>query len=181
MLEFIGHVSTEGGPLLIADRTTLSGWTGVEGGDYERLCDALVASEPRALAVGLAGSAALAWNVPTGTAEAWRTSPSSVLLTRPWVDQEEDARRLAQPPMNGGEPLGRVSIPSGWLVVLWAPEPGSDVLAVEPRDGLSLELSVGCAALVIEMPPGEYECHGDEVDIGTASAWRCHLTPVASG
>lgn len=174
----LGNVSTEGGPLLLADRAALANWSGVEGDDYDRLCDALLISQPRALSVDLAGAAALAWNVPTGTADVWRTGPASVLLARAWVNEDEELAQLAEPPMDSSELLGTVSIPSGWLVVLWATEPGNGVLAVEPQDGLSVDLSVGGAALVIQVPPGDYECRGDEVEVGNASAIRCLITPV---
>jgi hypothetical protein len=42
-LEEIGHVSGEGGPLLLADLITVTSWRGVEEGgkDYERACDLL--------------------------------------------------------------------------------------------------------------------------------------------
>ena len=74
--------------------------------------------------------------------------PGSALLARTWVDEDDDVARLAEPPMDNGESLGTVRITSGWLVVLWAPEPGRDVLlALEPEDGLSVDLSVGGAAL----------------------------------
>ena len=174
----LGDVSTEGGPLLLADRAALADWSGVDGDDYGRLCDALLVAQPRALSVDLSGSAALAWNVPTGTAEVWRIDPRSVLLARTWVDEEEDIARLAKPPMDHGESLATIRITSGWLVVLWATEPGAGVLEVEPRDGLSVDLSVGGAALVIQLPPGDYECRGDEIEVGTASAWRCLVAPA---
>jgi hypothetical protein len=176
----MGDVSTEGGPFLIADRAALARWSGDEGGDYERLLGSLRVGQPRTLALNLDGAASLAWNIPTGTAQVWRLGPTAVLLTRSWVDQDEDLPRLAQPPMRRTEPMGTVDVASGWLVILWAPEPGADVLAVEPRDGWSLDLSVGGAGLVVQVPPGRYECWGDEVDIGSASAWRCLIVPDPS-
>lgn len=173
----LGHVSTEGGPLLIADRTAIASWAGVDTDDYDQLARALDVSEPRALAVTRGGLLGLAWNVPTGTTQIWRTGPSSLLLTRSWVDDVKDLPDLANLPMENGEALGAVSIRSGWLVVVWAAESCESVLAVEPKDGLSLDLSVGGAGLVIRMATGEYECRGDEVDIGTAGALRCHIRP----
>lgn len=173
----LGHVSTEGGPLLIADRAAIANWAGADGGGYAELCDALLASETRALPISLDGSLGLAWDVQTGTTHIWRMGPSSVLLTRAWVDQLGDLPRLAKQAMDDGDAFGPVTISSGWLVVVWAPEPGHSVLAAEPSDGLSLDLSVGSAGLLIAMPTGNYEASGDEVDVDNASALRCLIRP----
>jgi hypothetical protein len=170
-------VSTEGGPLLIADRAALAHWSGDEGGDYERLLGSLLVTQPRMLPLTSMGPQASLGTSPRGRPKSGGSSRTEVLLTRSWVDQDEDLLRLAQPPMRRTESMGTIDVASGLLVMLWAPEPGADVLDVEPGDGLSLDLSVGGAGLVVQIPPGRYACLGDEVDIGSAFAWRCLIVP----
>jgi hypothetical protein len=165
--EPIGHVSTEGGPLLLGDRASLVRWTGSEGDDYERLTTAFAASEPPAVEIHDDEIEALAWSVPTGTTDVWRVWPTSILLTRSWLgDSDGDSLRLAAAPFAPDAPaLGRVRITSGWLGVMWAAETGSDP-------------SVGHSALSVALEAGDYECLSDEVRIPGASAMRCLILQV---
>jgi hypothetical protein len=149
-------------------------WTGVDGHDYERLSAEFDAGEPPAVEVGDGASALLAWSVPTGTTEVWRVGPSSILLTRSWFDEVNgDARQFAVHPMGDDTRLGRLTISSGWFVVMWAAEAGADMAAFEPRDALKIDLSVGGSALVVELADGEYECWTDRLEIGESFSLRC--------
>jgi len=57
--------------------------------------------------------------------------------------------------------------------ILWATENGSDLVKLDPADGLALDLSVGHAAIIVSLPAGEYLCSGDEVRHDGTSALRC--------
>lgn len=37
-MDELGHVSTEGGPLLLIDRDAVGNWSGIDGDDYDRAC-----------------------------------------------------------------------------------------------------------------------------------------------
>ena len=121
---------------------------------------------------------AVAWNIPTGTTDVWRLGPAFVLLVREWVDPDADVAPMIDGLLAQSQLLGTFSVTSGWVVVLWSPEPGRAILAVEPEDGLTLSLSVGDAALLIQIPPGEYECRADSIVLGDRSARRCLISPV---
>ena len=122
----VGVVSTEGGPLLIADRELASGWTGALGTDYQRACD-LFDADPDMPGgpVALDGGWGLLWDMPTGTAEVWRRGAAQLTISRPWVDPEEDvSEQLANLPRRRSVPFGQLEIRSGWMLIVWAAPSG---------------------------------------------------------
>jgi hypothetical protein len=181
-MQSVGLVSTEGGPLLIVDFNAASGWSGVEGDDYERIVELLVArEEPAGLEIEIAGEPALIWQMPTGTADVWRRPDGSIVLCRPWLDPGSNNREvLAGLPPNNPIEVGRVRIKSGWVAIVWATEAGSDVAQVTPRDGLALDLSVGNAGVIAGLPRGEYDCYHDSVETGSESALRCFIVETGT-
>lgn len=176
-LQLIGHVSTEGGPLLIVDFNAARGWSGVDGGDYQRVSGGLDAHEDlRGLQVEVLGEPALVWEMPTGTADVWRRSDQSLLLCRPWLEPESRHEELlADLPPNDPLHIGHFRLTSGWLVVVWAAETGSELAQVLPQDGLALDLSVGSAGIMLSLAPGDYDCYHDAVTAGSESALRCFI------
>ena len=77
-LEEIGHVSGEGGPLLLADLITVTSWRGVEEGgkDYERACDLLLEGPGReGCSMAIEGGTGVVW-------ETWAVGPQC-FPTRP--------------------------------------------------------------------------------------------------
>jgi hypothetical protein len=84
-LEEIGHVSGEGGPLLLADLITVTSWRGVEEGgkDYERACD-LLAEAPggEGCAIAIEGGTGVVWEMEGGgTAGVFRRGQDYVVVT----------------------------------------------------------------------------------------------------
>jgi len=181
-MQRVGHVSTEGGPLLIVDFNAASRWFGVEGGDYERITDLLLArQEPSGLQIEIAGEPALIWQMPTGTADVWRRSDGSIVLCRPWLHPGSNNQELLAG-LRPNEPIevGRVRVKSGWVAIVWATESGSDVAQVTPGDGLSLDLSVGSAGVIAGLPRGEYVCYHDSVQTDSESALRCFIVEMGT-
>jgi hypothetical protein len=180
-IENLGHVSTEGGPLLLIDRAGVGEWSGIEGDDYTRAC-ALLDEQGNASAIDVGSHRGLLWDMPTGTADIWRVASDRLVLSRPWLNPDDEstpeaqARSLAELPGSDSLVLGRLHVSSGWLALLWAPQSGSQILQVPPTDGLALDLSVGHAAAVVGLPPGAYLCFQDEVRTETTSSVRCWIT-----
>jgi hypothetical protein len=179
-MHLLGTVSTEGGPILIADFEAASKWSGIDGepSDYERLIGHLeVAGDAPGLQIDLAGIPAIAWQMPTGTAEIWRRGKDSLLISRPWLEEgSHSAAHLAGLPAKNPVRIGTLRIESGWLVVVWATEAGKD-FAVAPEEARTLNLSVEKSGLVAGLPHGAYECFHDEVSDGSESTQRCFVLP----
>jgi hypothetical protein len=175
----LGSVSTEGGPLLVADLSVALTWRGTDGDgrDYQRACD-LLERDPfaRGTFIEVAGREALLWDMPTGTADVWRRGDGALVLNRTWVDNRDSELNfpLRLPPVNL-RLLGQLVVRTGWLAVLWAAESGRDIERISPRDGLALNLSVGNAGLLAVLPNGVYNCLHDEIEDGIAKAMRCWM------
>src|SRR5215831_14567820 len=85
----VGHVSGEGGPLLLVDWKTALGWRGVEDGgrDYERAC-ALFNEKPlvEGLVIEVGGGSGLVWNMEGGgTADVFRRGSEYAVISRTWL------------------------------------------------------------------------------------------------
>jgi hypothetical protein len=181
----LGYVSTEGGPLLVADRVSAAAWRGASlgGTDYSRACELLEVGHGTAGgSLALGGNEGIVWDMPTGTADIWRRRPDVIVISRPWVGADEHlASVLATLPPDGLVLLGELAVRSGWAVILWAAENGAELSSIGPADGLAIDLSVGHAAVLVSLPPGEYRCYQDQVADGDASARRCWVVPRETG
>jgi hypothetical protein len=185
-LDRLGHVSTEGGPLLIADREGALSWKGVFGegnDDYQRVCDRLnVHRNAPGFEIDLRGQAAIVWDMPIGTAEIWRVAGESLVISRSWLELgSSQARFLASLPAKNPIPLGTLRLNTQWLVIVWATESGEEIAKVTPSDGAPMDLSVDNAGIVVALPPGGYTCYHDEVSHGSATARRCLIVADQAG
>jgi hypothetical protein len=182
MLVEIGHVSGEGGPLLLVDWKTAPGWRGVENGgkDYERVC-ALLNEEPRVegRVVTVGSGSGLVWEMEGGgTAEVFRRGSQYAVVSRTWLEDPDDleaSRMLAEAPVRDGIQIGELTIPSGVLAVLWAPEDGRAFESLDPEGLPTGDMSMGGTGLTLQLEPGVYDCFHDSVTNGAGDARRCHL------
>src|SRR5438132_5533412 len=164
-MRLLGSVSTEGGPVLLADLDGVGRWQGIDGDDYARACAQLDESHATGFELTLGSRIAAIWDIPPGTAEVWRSSTIELVLSRPWLaEHEEHGHALAVAPFVHAAQFATIEIVSGWLTVLWAAESGGDVTVAEPTDGYALDLSVGNAGLIAALPPGRYRCAADRVE-----------------
>lgn len=155
----LGFVSTEGGPLLIADRALIGQWSGADGPDYDRACDLLEAEleaseQARGLLVEIAigeGTAAL-WDIAPGTVAVHRTARNVAMVEQGAPGSATEAWPAPDEP--GVGPQVQLEVTSGFVVVLWAPESGADVLAEDPEDGRALNLSVEEAGIELRFENG---------------------------
>jgi hypothetical protein len=190
----LGTVSSEGGPLLLADARIIPDWSGVGADgtsvDYERACSALDAVPPRDGAfIAVGAGHALVWELGgPGTADVFRKSDVELVLSRGWYEpatfSDETCRALASVPRSGqAKVIGELDVASGTLVILWAPESGACVESTEvPPDGIPTgKLSMGGTALMVAVRPGRYECIHDEVEAAPAEGRRCHLRWLGRG
>ena len=180
MSKLLGTVSSEGGPLLIADATFIQSWRGIDdgGADYDRACE--LSGNGGEITLG-AGHGVL-WEMGPGTATVVRQSESTLVLSCGWFEtadpDDESFVSLASLPLSDlSVALGEVTVHSGTLVILWAPENGRCVEStVVPSDGIPTgEMSMGGTGLIVAVRPGRYAFLHDEVETDHAGAQRCHV------
>jgi hypothetical protein len=181
----LGHVSTEGGPLLIADLHVAANWAGAEGAarDYERAREALEAGPAvPGVQVDVAGATAVIWDMPTGTADVWRHTPDILVVTRSFLELEDSrASLLASRQTENPILLGDFHVSSGWAVIMWAAVSGEEIDDLDVADGLALDLSVGHSGIIAALPPGDYRSYHDDVAYGSETAQRCLIVPRGVG
>lgn len=160
---FYPYVSSEGGPVILADFEALRSWRGAfhDSGDYERACETLGDSTICELAVG--GLRAVVWHMGgPGTADIVQVSAEHISLVRIWPDaswSEQDCTQAvtaAATERFGSEELAQVVIHSGYLLALWAPEDMTACGSPSGGSGAPDDLSMGGGGAYIKVPPGRY-------------------------
>jgi hypothetical protein len=181
MYEFLGHVSTEGGPLLLLDADAAVLWTGAsdDGLDYALAGAALGPGADRAGGpIAREGVDAVVWSMPTGTASVWRAGVDRLIVLRRWLTEpelhEESAPLLAS--AKSAVALGRLRVASGYAVVMWAAEDGRALAPMPFGDRASFGFSVGHSGLVVSLAAGRYVAVHDSPIDGDGFALRCVLS-----
>lgn len=157
------HVSSEGGPILVADFDALHSWRGVfhDSGDYERACETLGADTLAEIQVG--SHHAVVWDMGgPGTADIVLVSPNHISIVRIWPDGSWSDHECEQAVMSaaterfGTEELAQLSIHTGYLLALWAPEDMSGGGSPSGADGVPEDLSIGDGGAYVRVPSGRY-------------------------
>ena len=184
-------VSSEGGPLLIADAATAQNWRCFdedknEGGDYQLACDALNAAPTLpGLELQISVSRFVVWEMGgSGTANVLRISGSEIMIVRTWLDEGNGLPtilELAALPVRKRHHFADLTVHCGVLAILWAPESGtcietSDILEIEDFQEPSGDIAISGSSLLVKLSNGNYSLFHDEVELASdESALRCHI------
>ncbi len=188
----LGTVSSEGGPLLIADAETAQNWRGFdededeENGDYQLACDALdaVPSSP-GVALKIGDANFVVWEMGgSGVADVMRISASEIMIVRTWLDEGNGlptTMELVAFPASERSHFADLTVHCGVLAILWAPENGScilpaDITEIEDCQEPSSDIAINGSSLLVRLSNGNYSFFHDEVELETGeSARRCHI------
>ena len=156
-------VSSEGGPLLIADFEALRSWRGAfhDSGDYTRACEALGSADVAQIQTG--AHQAVVWDMGgPGTAHIVQVSPLHLSIVRLWPDAAWSEEEYEQTVISAAtqwfspEERARLRIHSGYLLALWAPEDMSAGGSPAGDSGVPDDLSIGDGGVYVKVPSGEY-------------------------
>ena len=189
---YLDAVSSEGGPLLIADAETARKWRGFgeedgDGEDYKIACDALEASatRPPGLELQTGDSSYVIWDMGgSGTADILRVSLNEIMIVRAWLDDESDLPEIlemAGKPAPDRRHFANLRVDCGVLAILWAPGSGTciepaDISEIENFQSPSGDIAIDGSALLVELSNGVYSLFYDEVELASGeSAVRCHI------
>jgi hypothetical protein len=180
--EEIGHVSGEGGPLLIADREIALQWRGADAGseDYDRACVLLDSGGDTELGtIAIADGQGVLWEMEGGgTADVFSRGPDRAVISRTWLEDpaDEGAQRvLAEAPTAELERFAELRVTSGIVAVLWAAENGGAFEELDEEGLPAGEMSMGGTGLTFKLAPGVYDCFHDTLSNEAGDARRCHL------
>lgn len=171
------HVSSEGGPVLLSDFDALRSWRGAyhDPGDYERVCETMGDEPLTQIQVG--AHHAIAWHIGgPGTADIIQVSPTHISIVRIWPDASwtendcDQAAFAAACERFGEHELARLSISSGYLLALLAPEDMSAGGDPSGDLGVPEDLSIGDGGAYVRLQTGCYvvtacEWHADIYDV----------------
>ncbi len=194
-MKYLDNVDSEGGPFLVADAKVARDWHGAEedGSDYNRACRMFLTDPdiPGGLiSVGL--ERALVWETGgAGTGDVFLDNQDHLIIVRAWLDELSDAgdadelktvTALAEVPLNEATNIGSLRITSGVLAILWSPENGECIesldissLGDDKSERPSGDMTTDASGLLVAIEIGNYTCLHDEIELGNASARRCHL------
>ena len=168
--EPLGIVTSEGGPILIMDLRLAPNWSGIEDPATRPPPSEIDSAEPpHGHLVSLRDGYAFLWNVPAGAVEVRVHDEGEVVLTTGPIDQ----------PWTQLTSHGAIELPTGWLLVLWAAEPGAQIDAGNAVDSQEWDLSMSRTALTLTVPAGRYLVETDETTPGDAYTRRCRLRAEA--
>ena len=184
-MENLGYVSSEGGPLLIADSAIAQNWLGATfdtQDDYQRACEIFDAEpEVQGKLLTIANGMGLIWDMGgAGTSDIFLRDSTHLVIVRAWLDDPDDeaiVSTFAHTPLREHKKLGSLNIKTGIVAILWAPESGQ---TIEPTD-ISINaapinnLGIDGSGLLVKLPIGEYQCLSDEFTTEHGDARRCHL------
>ena len=176
------HVSSEGGPVLVADFEALRSWRGAfhGSGDYDRACRTLGAATVAQIRVG--SHEALLWDIGgPGTADIVLVSPTHISMVRIWPDASWSGEECEQAIVSaaterfGTDVLAQLSIRSGYLLALWAPEDMSLGGTPSGAFGVPDDLSIGDGGAYIRVPLGCYSVTACEWQTDTYDVTKIDL------
>ncbi len=168
--------------MLIGDFQSLKFWRGVsdDSGDYEKACETLGSEALSQIQVG--SHEAIVWDIGgPGTADIVRVSPVHISIVRIWPDaswSEEECEQAviaAATDRFGTQELARLSIHTGYLLALWAPE---DMAAAGPpagESGVPDDLSIGDGGVYVQIPCGHYSVSACEWQTGIYDVTKIDL------
>ena len=172
-MDYLGDVSTEGGPFLIVDRLAFGSWRGagdgttaLESTDYAMI---LAIYEGQ---LAIAGRSAVAFDIAgPGTASVFRAGTGEIVIASAFVDSDDDwahrQRATARKWRAISDVLGHVDVPSGDVVIIWSPVDSRDVNpfpAGVDATRLDANAIVGLG-IQVTVEPGRYVVRAGETEL----------------
>lgn len=172
------HVSSEGGPILLGDFEAFRTWRGASDSSdhYDIICQLVQRNNPRLLT--FEGAESVVWDFGgPGTGDIVVVSDSHISVVRIWPDESWTDDHTASVVLAsatahfGTIVMAHVSIVSGYLLALWAPEDASQFSAPQDNRGVPAPgLSIGDGGAYVRVLCGRYavtacEWQTDEFDV----------------
>jgi hypothetical protein len=171
------HVSSEGGPIILADFDALQRWRGAfdSSGHYEFACQQLERGNPSPMMFGSRESVVWDFGGP-GSGDIILVSDSHISIVRiwpdaSWSDEHTEAVIVSSATAQfGSSIMAHLTISSDYLLALWAAEDLSECSPPNGQAGVPEALSIGDGGAYVRVLCGHYEV--------TACEWQTHQFDV---
>jgi hypothetical protein len=147
----------------LADFEVLRNWRGASGSSvhYQAVCELLERGNPAMMTFG--GGEVVVWDFGgPGTADIVLIDESRLSIVRIWPDaswneEETEAAIIASATAQfDSSEVAHLTIDSGYLLVLWAPEDASEFATPHGAAGVPNGLSIGDGGAYVRVPSGRY-------------------------
>ena len=157
------HISSEGGPIILGDFDAFRTWRGSNSDQYDAACSFLELTNPSRIALN--GADVLVWDFGgPGTGDVVVVSDTHISIVRiglneDWTEAVTESVIVSSATKRyGTEAVATLTISSGYLLVLWAPEDASEFLPPCGLQGIpSPGLAIGDGGAYVSISCGNYE------------------------
>lgn len=184
MITYLGNISTEGGPLIIADSNIINNWNGVEGNDYVQLCNIFDSDLTlEGFPITFKSNSPITWELEGGGIVDIYKNETEIILVKIWQsdDIKIDRTELATIPISEKHiHIGNLIINATYLLIFWATESLKNAfLDYSKHYGiLNGDFAFDNSSLYIKTSVKEFSCICDNVNINKCCARRLHLMPI---
>jgi hypothetical protein len=184
-MNYLGHISTEGGPLIISDFNAVDDWNGIEGHDYEQMC-AIFDSDLtlEGFSVNFKSYLPIAWELEGSGIIQIYNSNDEILLIKTWLSEKEldlnNTELLTKPISKNNINIGNLTVNTDFIFLFWATESLYNVKIDKrkeqgrPNGSFSMEDSV----FFLKTSVKNYSCLHDVINENGLFARRLHLIPI---
>lgn len=164
------------------DASVSHSWKGIEGDgcDYKEACKLFdVNPSIEGGPISIDGETGMLWEMKgPGTADAFMND--HLVIVRTWPTNPSDTTAslyFANEPILNPFELGRLTIRTGVIAILWATENGQCVQSLNiPLNGRPTgPMAIGTSGLIAGIEKGNYRCLHDQVEARVGMARRFHL------
>jgi hypothetical protein len=179
-MELLGWVSSEGGPLLVADAPIAQIWEAESTGEfYERACLFFENSNSDGGPIEIGPGVGVLWEFHGAGSAAVFQHEEGFTIVRDWYYSDDEAAttsNFANQEEKSPVFLGELVVESESLAIFWAAETGSIfVKRTDSNEYDVVDSTTGDSAMIVKLPKGLYSCLHDTVELPSGYARRFHL------
>jgi len=183
-MDYLGYISTEGGPLIISDSNALNDWNGIEGNDYKQVCSIFNSDLTlEGFSVNFKDYLPIAWELEGGGIVRVYKNNDKILLIKVWLSEKEfdwrETELITTPISEENINIGNLVINTDFMFIFWATESLNDVEFDNKKEyGIpNGYFAIDDSALYLKTFIKKYSCIHDKVYGNGFLARRLHLIP----
>ncbi|NDV78466.1 hypothetical protein [Dysgonomonas sp. 511] len=182
-MNYLGYISTEGGPLIISDSSVINNWDGIDGEDYEQLCEVFDSDLTlEGFNVKFKNYLPIAWELEgAGIVKIYRNN-DDILLIKVWSSEKDsdlDKEDIINIPVEEEINIGNLILNTEFLFVFWATESLYNVKFDNQKEyGIpNGDFAMDDSIFFLKTSKKKYSCLYDKINKKGIYARRLRLIP----